>query len=671
MENILLQEWEYPPFDKIKTEDFEPAIHAAIEEAEREVEAIATNPDEPSFENTVEALECASRRLDRVSAIMTNLNECCTSEELQAVVMRLEPEMTRFSLGVTTDRRLYERVKSVQSTASGLQPSTAERKMLLEQTLKSFERHGVGLPEEERELFKRNAEELSELQVRFGQNALADLNSWTLHLTDEADLEGLPSRVCEAAREEAHRRGQEGWVFTLEAPSYMPFMTYSSRRERREEMYRAHGSIGNRRGDNDNNETIRRIVELRARQARLLGYETWCDYVLEDRMVGSLANLRGFMQGLHEAVLPAARREVAEVEALAARQGLSGGLMPWDFAYYADRMKRERYDLDEEALRPYLELEAVRQGIFGLYGRLYGLRFEEAPEVPVYHPEVKVYRVVDGDREMGLLYMDLHPRASKRSGAWMTEFRGQHGAVRPQIQVVCNLSRPTADTPALLRLSEVRTLMHEMGHAMHGMLSEVQYESLSGTNVKRDFVEMPSQVMENWCYEPEFLSTFARHYQTGEPLPTDYIEKIRAAQNHMAGWYCLRQLNLGMTDIAFHTLGDMRDADGRMRLAEEVEAEAMTDLLPRVAGCCTATNFSHIFGGGYASGYYGYKWAEVLDADIFGRFKADGIFSRDTAEAFRREILSRGGTEHPAVLFRRFMGREPDPQALLRRMGLV
>lgn len=661
--NILMTDWELPPFDRIHTEDYEPAIRAAIAEAEHVVEAIATSTEPATFENSVEALECASRRLDRVSAIMTNLNECCTSEELQAVVMRLEPEITRFSMKVMTDRRLYERVKRVESEKRKVE--NEEQRMLLEQTLKSFVRHGVALAEEEREQFKRNEEELSELKLRFSQNALADLNEWTLHLTDEADLDGLPDSVRVAAHEEAVVQGKEGWLFTLAAPSYIPFMTYSSRRDLREKMYRAYGSIGGRGNEHDNNEVMRRIVALRAEQARLLGYETYCDYVLSDRMVGSLANLRRFMHELHDAVRPAAERELAEVQYIATPS--LPHLMPWDFSYYAEQLKQQRYQFDSEALRPYFPLEAVREGIFDLYRRLYGLRFIEAPDVPVYHPDVEVYRVSDGGREMGLLYLDMYPRPSKRSGAWMTEFRGQHGAVRPQIQVVCNFSKPTADTPALLRFSEVETFMHEMGHAMHGMLSEVQYESLSGTNVKRDFVEMPSQVMENWCYEPEFLSTFARHWQTGEVIPTEYIDKIRAAQNHLAGWLCLRQLNLGMTDIAFHTMA----ADSGEWKAEEVEAAAMDNLLPRVEGCCTATNFSHIFGGGYASGYYGYKWAEVLDADIFSRFKADGIFNRDTAEAFRREILSRGGTEHPAVLFRNFMGRDPDQQALLRRMGLA
>ncbi len=659
--NALLQNWESPPFDQIQTTDYEPAIRAALEEAERNVEAIATSKESPTFENTVEALETASQRLDRISAIMMNLNECCTSDKLQEVVMKLEPLMTRFSMKVVTDRRLYERVKYVSENSE--YSDYSEKKTLLENTLKSFRRHGVALPPEEREQYKKNEEELSELKLRFSQNALADLNDWTLHLTDEADLAGLPETVRAAAHEEAESRGLEGWLFTLAAPSYLPFMTYSDRRDLREKMYRAYGSIGGRANEHDNNEVIRRIVELRAGQARLLGYDTYCDYVLEDRMVQSLPNLRYFMQELKEAVLPAAQKDLAEMTEISGLSEISG----WDISYLSEKLKQQRYAFDSETLRPYFPLEAVREGIFGLYGRLYGLRFEPAPEVPVYHEEVKVYRILDGKREMGILYLDMHPRASKRSGAWMTEFRGQYGVVRPQIQVVCNFSKPTVDSPALLRFSEVETFMHEMGHAMHGMLSDVQYESLSGTNVKRDFVEMPSQVMENWCYEPEFLNTFSHHYQTGEPLPTEYIDKIRSAQNHLAGWLCLRQLNLGFTDIAFHTMG----VEDEKWKAESVEAEAMTNLVPRVPGCCTATNFSHIFGGGYASGYYGYKWAEVLDADIFSRFKADGIFNKKTATAFRREILSRGGTEHPAVLFKNFMGREPDNQALLKRMNLI
>ena len=663
-ENILLEEWELPPFDKIRLEDYEPAIRACLAEAERRVEEITTSEERPTFENTVEALETASRRLDRVAAVMTNLNECCTSEALQEATMRLEPKITRFSMQVMTDRRLYERVMEVKSGKCA--PLNTEQRTLLEETRKGFQRHGVALEGEARERYKRNEEELTELKLRFGQNALADLNAWTLHLTDENDLEGLPDSVRTAAREEAANRRLDGWVFTLAHPSFGPFMTYSARRDLRERMYRAHGSIGGRGNGQDNNAIIRRIVELRTEQAQLLGYDTYCDYVLCDRMVGSLVNLRRFMQQLHDAILPAAKRDLADLQALA-----SGEVMPWDVACLAEQLRRQRYDFDSEQLRPYFPLEAVREGIFGLYGRLYGLRFEEDRSVPVYHEDVRVYRVSDGNREMGLLYLDMHPRPSKRSGAWMTEFRGQHGTVRPQIQVVCNFSKPTADAPALLRFEEVETFMHEMGHAMHGMLSEVQYESLGGTNVKRDFVEMPSQVMENWCHEPEFLATFARHYRTGEPLPTEYIEKIRAAQNHMAAWYCLRQLNLGLTDLAFHASDWSNMPDAPDFKAEDIEAGAMTNLLPRVAGCCTATSFSHIFGGGYASGYYGYKWAEVLDADIFSRFKQDGIFNTETAAAFRHEILSKGGSEPPATLFQNFMGRQPDNKALLKRMNLL
>ena len=659
--NILLQEWELPPFDRIKVSDYEPAIHAAIAEAERHISLIIDNPEEPTFENTIEALEKASIRLDRISAIMTNLNECCTCDELQNVVMRLEPEMTRFSMRVMTNKRLYEKAKKISEKYEF--SDYPEKKTLLENTIKAFQRHGVAIEGENAERYKHNEEELSELKLRFGQNALADMNGWTLHLTDEDDLEGLPQAVRNTAREDAEAKGLEGWLFTLAAPSYIPFMTYSARRDLREKMYRAYGSIGGRGNEHDNNAIIKRIVELRAEQAQLLGYETYCDYVLEDRMVQSLCNLRRFMGELRDAVLPAAKKDLEEMTGISGNSGISG----WDVSYLSEKLKQQRYSFDSEALRPYFPLDAVRDGIFNLYSRLYGLRFVEDPTIPVYHKEVKVYRVNDSNREMGILYLDMHPRESKRSGAWMTEFRGQYGFIRPQIQVVCNFSKPTSDTPALLRFSEVETFMHEMGHAMHGMLSDVRYESLSGTNVKRDFVEMPSQVMENWCYEPEFLSTFARHYQSGEPLPTEFVEKIRAAQNHMAGWLCLRQLNLGYTDIAFHTVTD----GSTVGKAEEVEAAAMTNLLPRVKGCCTATNFSHIFGGGYASGYYGYKWAEVLDADIFSRFKEEGIFNRDTAKRFRKEILSRGGSEHPAVLFRNFMGRDPDNKALLKRMNLI
>ncbi len=678
IENILLQDWDLPPFDKIKISDYEPAIAAAIDEARKGVESIATNPEIPTFENSIESLEIVDRRLERINAILLNLNECYTSDEMQQVVLRTEPEVTRLANDVVTDRRLFERVEKVWNAKPEL---IVEQQTLLENTRKSFIRHGVALEGEKRERYLNNELELSELKLRFGQNALADMNGWTLHLTNEADLSGLPESVRTAAREEASAHNLDGWLFTLSYPSYGPFMTYSDRADLREKMYRAYASIGNRGNKYDNNAVIKRIAEIRTEQAHLLGYDTYCDYILEDRMVQSLDNLNSFMSDLWSNVSGPASEELIEVQEIAMKDPSykaqdDGSMMPWDFSYYAEKLKQQRYSFDSEMLRPYFPLDAVREGIFGLYGQLYGLRFEEKSDVPVYHEDVRVYSVSSVDdytheaTYLGLLYLDMYPRPSKRSGAWMTEFRGQYGNVRPQIQVVCNFSKPTADAPSLLRFSEVETFMHEMGHAMHGMLSQVQYESLSGTNVKRDFVEMPSQVMENWCYEPDFLRTFARHYKTGEQLPTEYIDKIRAAQNHLAAWLCLRQLNLGYTDIAFHTHKYTEVPDNEPFRAEKVEAAAMTNLLKRVPGCCTATNFSHIFGGGYASGYYGYKWAEVLDADIFSIFKREGIFDKECATKFRRDVLSRGGTEHPAVLFRRFMGRDPNSKALLKRMNI-
>lgn len=663
--NILLTDWDLPPFDRIQATDYEPAIGHALAEAEARVEAIATSADAPTFANTIETLEQASTRLDRIVAVLTNLNECCTSPQLQAIAERVEPRLAQFSTRVSTDRRLFARVRAVHDSAEA-DSLPVEQRTLLDNTYRGFTRHGALLTGDALDRYRAAEEELASLKLRFGQNALADTNAFALTVTDAADLEGLPPTAVEAAAAEARARGQQGWVFTLAAPSYIPFMAHSARRDLRRRMYLAHGAIGGHGDDHDNNAIIRRIVQLRAEQARLLGFDTYADYVVANRMVKSRANLDSFMARLMAAAVPAARADLAALEEV---KDFDGDIRPWDVSYLAERLRRRRFDFDAELLRPYLPLPAVLDGVFGLYGRLYGLRFAEATDVPVYHPDVRVFRVSQGDAApLGLLYLDLHSRPSKRSGAWMTEFRGQAGPMRPQIQVVCNFTHPTADHPALLSFDEFHTLMHEMGHAMHGMLSQVQYESLSGTNVMRDFVELPSQLMENWCYEPDFLATFARHWQTGEPMPAAFVDKIRAAQHHMAGWLMLRQLNLGLTDLAFHTMDtDGFGPDGK---AETVEAHAMTDLVPREPGCCTATSFSHIFNGGYAAGYYGYKWAEALDADAFTRFRDEGIFNPGTAAELRQAILSRGGTEHPAVLFRRFMHRDPDPDALLRKAGI-
>lgn len=671
-ENPLLVRWETrhatPPFGSIELKHYRPAVSAAIEEARANVEAIACNVEHPTFANTVEALEHAMPLLDRVSAVLFNLNECETCDEMQRIVMEVMPEITRFENKVWMDERLFARVKALHDAAH--EEYSTEQRELLEKYYQLFVRKGVNLDPESKRRFSSNAEELATLTERFGQNALADTNDYILHITDDGRLRGLPDTVVHAAREEASQRNLEGWVFTLKAPSYRPFMMYADERELREQMWRAYNSRGNRGNGNDNNDVIRRIANLRLEQARLLGYKDYASYSLTRTMACDTDTVEQFLKGLREASLPYAERDLAEVASFAREHGADNELQSWDFSYWSEKLKRDRYDFDSEALRPYLQLDTVRQGIFDLYGKLYGLRFVKSDAIEVYHEDVSVYEVLDGDRFMGVLYLDMFPRGGKRSGAWMTEFRSQWregaGEVRPLIQVVCNFSKPVSDKPSLLSFDELETFMHEMGHAIHGMLSDVSYPSVSGTNVRHDFVEMPSQVMENWCYETEFLNTFARHYLSGEPIPAEYIEKIRRSKNFQAGWLCLRQLNFGTVDMAFHTITEpLADTV----CIEDFEHKAMTELLPVIDGCCTSTAFTHIFAGGYAAGYYGYKWAEALDADIFSKFKADGIFNSETARAFRDIILSRGGSRHPADLFRDFMGRDPDPDALLHRCG--
>lgn len=669
--NPLLQEWttpyQTPPFHLFRNEHYAPAVRDAIKTAEDNIKAIAGQQEAPTFENTIERLETASDMLDRVTALLLNLNECNTNPQMQSIVLELMPEITRFENRIWMDRDLFERVKMLsQSHLAG------EQGEVVEKYYQRFVRNGVDLEPEKQRRFAANAEELSTLTEQFNHNALEDTNEFTLHLTEQEQLSGLPDNVIATAREEAASRGLEGWLFTLHAPSYRPFLTYADNRSLRQQMWQAYNSRGNRSNGNNNSDIIRRIVQLRLEQARLLGYPDYASYSLTRTMAQTPATVNAFLARLHAASLPFAERELEEVHAYARSIGADFELQNWDFSYYSEKLKKERYDFDSEILRPYFQLDKVRQGIFALYHTLYGLTFDEAPDIEVYQEDVRAYRVSDGQRFMGILYLDLHPRSNKRSGAWMTEFRAQSAIdgheVRPLIQVVCNFSKPTADKPSLLSFDEVETFMHEMGHAMHGMLSDVHCPSVSGTSVRHDFVEMPSQVMENWCYETDFLNTFARHYQTGEPIPPQYIDKIRRSENYLAGWLCLRQLNFGTTDMAYHTLTAPLAADETI---EHFEHRQMTELLPTVDGCCTSTSFTHIFSGGYAAGYYGYKWAEVLDADIFSRFKADGIFNTATARDFRDKILSRGGSKHPADLFRDFMGRDPDPDALLRRCGFI
>lgn len=669
--NPLLQDWttqhQTPPFSQIKNEHYAPAMRAAIKEAEANVRKILKQKEEPTFENTIVALQKASEKLDRISGVLFNLNECNTNAEMQQIVMDLTPELTRYENKVSMDENLFARVKAVYDQREKLNLTT-EQRTLLEDTYKGFVRNGVNLNKKDKKMFAKNSERLAQLSQQMNQNVLADNNEYYLQITNAANLKGLPTNVVDAAKEEAADRKMDGWVFTLAYPSYGPFMTYCDNRDLRERMWKAYNSRGNRGNKNDNNEVIREITKLRYEQAQLLGYQNYSEYVLSNRMCETPDQLHQFFDQLLLASAPHARKDLGEVIQYAAAHGVQLPLQRWDFSYWSEKLKQEKYNFDEDQLRPYFQLEKVRQGIFDLYGKLYGLTFTEAKNIEVYHPDVKVYEVMDGSRFMGVLYLDMHPRASKRSGAWMTEFRGQSNMdgnqIRPLIQVVCNFSKPVGNKPALLSFDEVETFMHEFGHAMHGMLSDCTYPGTSGTNVKRDFVELPSQVMENWCYEPQFLNTFAKHYQTGDTIPGDYIQKIKAAEKYLAGWLCLRQLNLGLVDFAFHSIN--APIEGPI---ENFERKYMVEWMPDVPGCNTSTAFTHIFAGGYASGYYGYKWAEVLDADVFSKFKQNGIFDKQTAEAFRREILSKGGTEHPAVLFRNFMGRNPDITALMLRCG--
>lgn len=669
--NPLLEDWntphQTPPFSLIRTEHYAPAMRAAIKEAEANIGNIVKQKEAATFENTIVALQTASERLDRISGVLFNLNECNTDSAMQQVVMELTPELTRYENSVSMNEKLFARVKAVYEQRDKLELTT-EQRTLLENTYKGFVRNGVNLSGRDKKIFAKNSERLAELSQKMNQNVLADNNNYILHITKERDLNGLPENVKAAARQEAAERDMDGWVFTLAYPSFGPFITYADNRDLREQMWRAYNSRGNRGNENDNNEIIREMTLLRYQQAKLLGYSNYSEYVLSNRMCETPAQLSKFFDQLLDASMPYAIQDLKDVSNYASRHGAKLPLQRWDFSYWSEKMKQDKYDFDEELLRPYFQLENVRQGIFNLYGRLYGLTFKEAHDIDIYHPDVKVYEVYDGNRFMAVLYLDMHPRASKRSGAWMTEFRNQSNIdgneVRPLIQVVCNFSKPVGDKPALLSFDEVETFMHEFGHAMHGMLSDCTYPGVSGTSVKRDFVELPSQVMENWCYEPEFLNTFARHYQTGATIPMEYIQKIRAAEKYLAGWLCVRQLSLGLVDFAFHTITE--PIEGPIEVFERAH---MKELLPAVQGTNTSTAFTHIFAGGYASGYYGYKWAEVLDADVFSKFKQNGIFDKATAEAFRNEVLSKGGTEHPAVLFRNFMGRDPKIDALLQRCG--
>ncbi len=672
--NPLLEEsslpYGAPAFDRIGNEHYKPAFEAAIARAKADIDAIVANAEDPTFENTIEALEYSGRTLTHVSGIFYNLNEANTNPEMQQIAEDIAPMMTEYQMYVMMNRPLFERVKAVYGAKDSLSLNIEQAK-LLEETYKSFARNGANLPEESRAEFAANEEELSILSLTFGKNVLAATNAYILHLTDSADLAGLPEYVVNMAAQEAGDRNLEGWVFTLDQPSYSPFLKYSERRDLRERIWREYNSkcIG---GEYDNIGNIRRIIALSTRQANLLGYPTYAAYAIEDRMAGTPQTVDNFIADLMEKTIPAARRDVAEVQEYANANGFEGRIRQWDFSYWSEKYQNEKYALNEEILKPYFKLENVENAVFDLANRLYGLNFTFREDIPVFHPDVRAFEVTDeAGRFMALLYMDYFPRASKRGGAWMTSFReeGIIGGVeqRPFVSVTTNFTKPTGDRPALLTFYEVTTILHEFGHALHGILAEGTYPSLTGTGVSRDFVELPSQIMENWAYEPEYLATFAKHYQTGEVIPQELIDRIVASKNYLAGYSQIRQLDFGKVDMAFYELTGEPQGD----LVEfEKNVIASSALFPADMTTAFSESFSHIFAGGYSAGYYSYKWAEVLEADAFSLFKEKGIFNREVAESFRANILSRGSIEPEDVIYRRFRGRDPEPEALLVKLGL-
>ena len=659
-----------PAFDKIRTEHYKPAFLQAIKEGKAEVEAIANNPEAPTFANTIEALTYAGESMTKVSNIFFNLNEACTNEEMQNLAEDISPLLTEFSMSIMLNPTLFARVKAVYEDRANLSLNQEQAK-LLEETYKGFVQSGANLSDEDKVVYAKVQEELSIATLQFGKNVLSATNAYTLHITDEADLAGLPQYVREMGAAEAAERGLEGWVYTLNYPSYGPFLRYSENRELRRRIWTAYNTkcVG---GEFDNLENIRKILNLRMKSASLLGYPTYAAYAIEDRMAKTPENVLTFLNDLRTKSYPFAKRDVADIQKYAAKNGFKEKLMPWDFSYWSEKYRDEKYAINEELLKPYFELSNVQAAIFDLANRLYGLQFTENPDIPVYHPDVKAFDVTDENgRFMAVLYIDYFPRESKRGGAWMTAFREQ-GVVdgeeqRPFVSLVTNFTKPTATEPSLLTFDEVTTILHEFGHGLHGMLAEGTYPSLTGTNVARDFVELPSQIMENWAYEPEYLKTFAKHYKTGEVIPQELIDKIVASKNYLAGYACIRQLNFGLVDMDWHTLTSVEGIDP---IAFEQAEVDRNPVLPSVKDVIFSPSFTHIFAGGYAAGYYSYKWAEVLEADAFSLFKEKGIFNREVATAFRDKLLSKGGTVDADILFRDFRGRDPRPEALLEKMGM-
>ncbi|AYZ34585.1 M3 family peptidase [Chryseobacterium indologenes] len=668
--NILTEKFNTPyhsaPFSQIKNEDYLPAFKELIQRSEEEIDAIVNNPEPPTFENVIEALAYSGEQLDVVSNIFFNLNSAETSDEIQQIAQEVSPILTEYSSKISQNEPLFNKIKKVYDEKEKYDLNE-EQEMLLNETYKGFVRSGALLNEEDKEKLKNISMDLSVKSLQFGQNVLASTNAYFKHITDKGQLAGIPEAISDQFAEEAKERNLEGWVVTLQYPSYIPFMTYAENRELRKELALANGKKSFDGGEFDNQNLIKELLHLKQQKAQLLGYTDYADYVLEERMAKSPVKVFDFLHELLTKAKPYADKEIEELKSLAKADGIDD-MQSYDHAFYAEKLRKQKYDLNDEELKPYFPLNQVQDAVFGLAGKLFGLTFEERNDIPKYHEDVKVYEVKENGEYKSLLYVDYFPRKGKRAGAWMTSYKNQfiqNGEnSRPHISIVCNFSKPTKDTPSLLTFQEVTTLFHEFGHALHGMMANTQYPSLSGTSVKWDFVELPSQFLENFCYEPEFLKTFAKHYKTGEVLPDEKIEKIEQSKNFMEGYQTLRQLGFGILDMSYHTKVEELEKES-IKDFEDKYTKATT-LYPLNAETAMSPSFSHIFQGGYSAGYYSYKWAEVLDADAFQYFKENGIFNPEIAAKYK-VLLSSGGTKDPMELYKNFRGSEPKVESLLKR----
>ncbi|MDA9125589.1 M3 family metallopeptidase [Flavobacteriaceae bacterium] len=674
--NVLDTRFETPyntaPFSKIKTDAFLPAFIKAIESTKNEIDQIVENKATPSFKNTIEALDYTGEQLDRISTIFFNLNAAETNEEIQKIAQEVSPLLTEFSNDVALNTALFDRVKYVYNTKESLSLNE-EQKTLLDKKYKGFSRNGANLSNDQKEVLRAIDKEQSQLKLTFGEHILAETNRYELLISELSDLDGLPEGAIEAAKQLAEEKNKKGWLITLDYPSYIPFMTYAKNRALRKKLAIAFGQKGFQNDNLDNQEIVLKIAKLRFKRAQLLGYKTHAHFVLEERMAKTPETVGTFLEDLLSKALPAAKKEFEELENFAKNLDSIDQLEKWDSAYYSEKLKQERFNFDDEQLKPYFKLETVIKGAFEVAQKLFGLQFIQTDTIDTYHKDVMTYKVEDSNQNLvAIFYADFFPRSGKRNGAWMTSFKSQYVKnntnERPQVSIVCNFTKPTATKPSLLTFNEVTTLFHEFGHALHGMLADTVYPTLSGTSVAWDFVELPSQIMENWCYEKEALALFAKHYETGDSIPMELIDKIKAASTFQQGMQTLRQLSFGLLDMSWHGIDPTEITDVKQH---ESTAFLETQLFPSVAQNCMSTAFAHIFQGGYSSGYYSYKWAEVLDADAFKYFKENDLFDPKIAAAFKTHILSKGGTQDPLELYVKFRGQKPKTEALLRRSGLL